>query len=152
MTTSVRRLFEFVTGLFAARAAEPPPAVFPLSEIPAFLVRAAEPPPAAPMPVPPDSTPAVPPTMSAFITRIRRDTALQAHFAQSPDSVLRKFGIDPTPFNLPDRLNDAQIQEFLNDRIAGAFPAQRPYDEQQPVPVLAVSNPVYGPPPSPRRP
>jgi hypothetical protein len=90
--------------------------------------------------------------MSAFIARIRQDTALRAHFAQSPDAVLRKFGIDPTPFNPLDRLNDAQIQEFLNDRTAGASPAQRPYDEQRPAPVLAVSNPVYGPPPSPRRP
>jgi hypothetical protein len=153
LTTSVRRLFEFVTGLFAARAAEPPPAVSALSEIPPFLVRAAEPPPAAPTPVPPDSTPAVTPTMSAFIARIRQDTALRARFAQSPGAVLREFGIDPTPFNLLNRLNDAQIQALLNDWTAGNFPAQRPYSEQQPPPVMAhVSYPVYGPPPSPRRP
>jgi hypothetical protein len=156
LTTSVRRLFEFVTGLFAARAAEPPPAASSLSEIPPFLVRAAEPPPAAPTPAEPaptDSTPAVTPTMSAFIARIRQDPALRARFAQSPGAVLREFGIDPTPFNLLNRLNDAQIQEFLNDWTAGNFAAQPPYGGQQPAPVLAqVSNPVYGPPPSLRRP
>jgi hypothetical protein len=156
LATSVGRLFDFVIGLFAARAAEPPAAAPAPAELPAMFVRAAEPPPAAPTPAEPPpaaSGPAVTPTMSAFIARIRQDAALRARFGRSPDAVLREFGIDPTPFSLLGRLNDAQIQELVNDWTAGVIPTQGPYGGQQSAPVLAqVSNPVYGPPPSLRRP
>jgi hypothetical protein len=153
LATSVGRLFDFVIGLFASRAAEPPAAAPVPAELPAMFVRSAEPPPAAPPPAEPPPAPAENPTMSAFIARIRQDAALRARFGRSPDAVLREFGIDPTPFSLLGRLNDAQIQELVNDWTAGTLPTQRSYAGQQSAPVLAqVSNPVYGPPPSLRRP
>jgi hypothetical protein len=118
-------LFKFVIGLFAALQGA------------ATWSRAAEPRPAA-------STPPETLTMSAFIARIRQDAALRARFAQSPRAVLREFGIDPSPINLPDRVTDAQIQRLLNDWTAGVdSPARSPNGGQQLAPAPA---PVYGPP------
>jgi hypothetical protein len=94
-------------------------------------------------------------TMSAFIARIRQDAALRARFAQSPRAVLREFGIDPPPINLPDQLTDAQIQRLLNDWTAGADPAVPPPGNRPPAPAPVYTPapaPVYGPPSTPRRP
>ena len=53
--------------------------------------------------------------MSAFIVRLRQDAALRARFSQDPRAVLREHGIDPAPFNLPDRLDEAQLERLLGD-------------------------------------
>ena len=86
-------------------------------------------------------------TLSAFAARVRQDTALRARFAQNPGAVLREFGIDPAPYNLPARLTDAQLDRFLADwsRDAGT---SRPVPPGPPGPPA----PVYGPPPGPAQP
>jgi hypothetical protein len=82
-------------------------------------------------------------TMAAFIARVRRDPQLRARFAQSPRTILREQGIDPAPFDLPDQLDDIQLERLLADwsRRAGP-PAVTP---PQPLPSPPVA--VYGPPP-----
>jgi hypothetical protein len=135
MATSVRTIVKFIVGVFATLPGT------------ANWSRAAEPRPAA-------STPAETLTMSAFIARIRQDSALRARFAESPRAVLREFGIDPPPINLPDRLTHVQMLQLLNDWTAGVDPPeQSPNAGRQSGPVV----PVYGPPPGlssqpPRRP
>jgi hypothetical protein len=84
-------------------------------------------------------------TLSAFIARVRGDGALRARFADNPRAVLRDYGIDPTPFNLPDRITRAQMDSLLDDlsrRTETAQPAPQPAPSQGPrTPVV-----IYGPP------
>jgi hypothetical protein len=89
-------------------------------------------------------------TMSAFICRVRQDAALRERFSQNPRAVLRDYGIDPSPYNLPDRLTQAQLDRLLSDWSRGAGPSGSP----PPSPDAARPSPpvvVYGPPPG-RRP
>jgi hypothetical protein len=83
-------------------------------------------------------------TLSAFVVRVRQDARLRARFARNPRTILDEFGIDPTPYNLSDRLTDAQLDRFLADwsRDAGAS-TPRPVPEPAP----PAPAPVYGPPP-----
>jgi hypothetical protein len=83
-------------------------------------------------------------TLSAFVARVRQDAALRARFAQNPRSVMRELGIDATPYDLSDRLTDAQLDRFLADwsRDPGA---STPRPEPKPAP--PTPTPVYGPPP-----
>jgi hypothetical protein len=87
-------------------------------------------------------------TLSAFVARVRQDATLRARFAQNSRNVLREFGIDPTPYDLSDRLTDAQLDRFLADwsREAGAS-SPRPL----PKPAPPAPAPVYGPPPGLRK-
>lgn len=87
-------------------------------------------------------------TMAAFIAQVRRDPQLRARFAQSPRAVLIEQGIDPGPFDLPDRLDEAQLERLLADwaRSAGS-PVVTPREPPRPAPSVAV----YGPPPGPPR-
>jgi hypothetical protein len=87
-------------------------------------------------------------TLSAFAARVRQDTALRARFAQNPGTVLREFGIDPAPYNLPAQLSDAQLDRFLADWSRDAGPS-RPVPPGPPGPGPAPPGPapVYGPPP-----
>lgn len=98
----------------------------------------------------PEAPPPRASTMAAFIARVRRDPQLRARFAQSPRAVLREQGIDPAPFDLPDRLDEAQVERLLSDlaRSAGspAVPQPQPPRPSEPPPVA-----VYGPPPGPPR-
>jgi hypothetical protein len=134
LAPSIRKLFKFVVGLFAALPGA------------ATSSRAAEPGAVA-------STPGETLTMSAFIARIRQDAALRARFAQSPRVVLREFGIDPPPINLPDRLTDDQIQRLLNDWTAGVDPPARPPPARPALDRLPTTSltptPAYGPPSTP---
>jgi hypothetical protein len=126
MATSVRTLFKFFLGVFAA-----------LSGIGNWS-RAAEPRPAA-------AGPAETLTMSTFISRIRQDEGLRARFADSPRAVLREFGIDPPPINLPDRINPVQMQGLLNNWAAGVEPAEPPPNPGR----FSAPAPIYGPPAGP---
>jgi hypothetical protein len=136
LVPSIRTLFKFVVGFFAAVPGA------------ATSTHAAESRAAA-------STPAETLTMSAFIARIRQDAALRARFAQNPRAVLREFGIDPPPINLPDKLTDDQIQRLLNDWTAGVDPPAPPPRDGRPKAVAPAiiygppATPVYGPPASP---
>ena len=88
-------------------------------------------------------------TMAAFIARLRHDRALRDRFAENPRSVLREHGIDPLPFALPERLDDAQLENLLADwsTRTGQAPAE-PRGAAEPKPRPPA--PVYGPPPGPR--
>ena len=131
MARSVGTLFKFVIGLFAvlqgmttlSRAEQARPVV---------------------------SSSAETLTMSAFIGRVRQDAVLRERFSQNPSGVLREYGIDPSPYNLPDRLTQAQLDRLLSDWLRGAGPSGSP----PPSPGAAQPSPpvvVYGPPPG-RRP
>jgi hypothetical protein len=88
------------------------------------------------------------PTLSSLIARLRHDAALRDRFADNPRAVLLDYGIDPTPYDLPDRISPAQMDRLLA-RFAQAPPAsepQTPPKQLQPRPPV----PVYGPPPGPR--
>ena len=135
MSASVRMLFKFVVGFFAALQG----AAVSTS---AQEIRAAN--------VPQSQTL----TMAAFIARLRQDPTLRAHFSQNPVAVLREHGIDPTPFHLADRLDQAQLEHLLADWAVGAGLR---FDVAQLSPQPRESAPtsppavVYGPPPGPPR-
>jgi hypothetical protein len=98
-------------------------------------------------------------TLSTFIARMRRDPVLRSRFADNPRGVLLAYGIDPSPYDLPDRMTSAQI-----DRLLAQF-AQAPAAPEPPKPPDRSAEPpsasppppsppsvVYGPPPSPQPP
>jgi hypothetical protein len=86
-------------------------------------------------------------TLSAFIARVRQDEALRARFARDPQATLHAFGIDPAPYDLPDRLSDAQLDRLLADWVRGrGRPAPAPKLEKAP----SAPAVVYGPAPGPR--
>lgn len=88
-------------------------------------------------------------TLSAFISRVRGDGALRARFADNPSAVLREYGIDPTPFNLPDRITQAQMDSLLDD-LSRRAPPQTAQPPELPVPRPPAV--IYGPPAGMRRP
>ena len=96
------------------------------------------------------------PTLSSLIGWLRRSAALRSRFADNPRAVLLEYGIDPTPYNLPDRMSSAQM-----DRLLAQF-ARVPTSPELPPPPTpppgpptpppqppGPPTPVYGPPPSP---
>jgi hypothetical protein len=113
-------------------------------------------------------------TMSEFIARLRQDPALRAQFRRNSRAVLREAGIDPTPFDLADQLDEKVLARLLANWAADASarpqlaqastqpptppavvygpppsPPRRPPSDQQATPPPAPSAPVYGPPPAP---
>ena len=133
MATSARTLFKFVIGLLAAFQGA------------ATASRAQQ----ARLEAPSQAETL---TMSAFIARVRQDAVLRERFSQNPSGVLREYGIDPSPYNLPDRLTQAQLDRLLSDWSRGAGPS----GSSPPLPSPGAAQPsppvvVYGPPPG-RRP
>ena len=92
-------------------------------------------------------------TMSEFIARLRQDPALRAQFRRNSRAVLREAGIDPTPFNLPDQLDEQVLARLLANWAAGASARPQPQlaqaSTQSPTPPAVVYGPPPGPPPSP---
>jgi hypothetical protein len=88
-------------------------------------------------------------TLSGLIARIRRSEALRSRFIDNPRAVLLEYGIDPTPYNLPDRLTSAQIDRLLAQFAQASTPVEPP---APPTPTPGPPAPVYGPPPGPPRP
>jgi hypothetical protein len=88
-------------------------------------------------------------TVPAFFARVRQDASLRARFSRNPRAVLREHGIDPAPFDVPDRLDEAQLQRLLSDWGGGTGGSQA---APAPQPAPSPSVPVYGPPPGLRRP
>jgi hypothetical protein len=130
MATSVRALIKILIGMFAALQGTVVPS-------------AAE-----------QARPDAPPrseasTMSAFIARLRQDAELRARFSQNPRAVMREHGIDPTPFNLPDRMDAAQVERLLSDLAGRAGPESS--EPRRPDARPSIPAPVYGPPPGPPR-
>ena len=131
VATSVRTLLKFLVGLFAAlqaattlsRAEHSRPGVAPGSEAS---------------------------TISAFMAQLRQNAELRARFSRNPRAVLSQNGIDPAPYNLPERMNEADLQRLLSDRtrrLAEGTPNPPAPETGQP---QAPPAPVYGPPPGPR--
>ena len=95
--------------------------------------------------------PTTPLTMSAFIAWVRTNAELRARFADNPRVVLRENGIDPTPYNLPDKISPQQMDSLLDDLSRStrqASPAPDSGGTSSPSPAVAV----YGPPAGMRRP
>jgi len=115
-------------------------------------------------------------TLAAFIRNLREDPKLQDGFAQNPQKALLEAGIDPTAFDLPDRLNDAQIDRYLSSWSTILLLARNPTPPPPskagqdsppppappenrasspkppgPPPVAPPATPVYGPPPGLRK-
>lgn len=132
MAAPVRTLFKFILGFFATLSGT------------GHWSRAAEPRPAA-------SGPAETLTMSAFISRIRQDEILRARFAANPRAVLREYGIDPPPINLPNQITPVQMQGLLDNWAAGVDIAEPPPNPGRLVAPAVIYGPPAGPPP-PRRP
>lgn len=90
-------------------------------------------------------------TMSEFIARLRQDPALRAQFRQNSRAVLREAGIDPSPFNLPDQLDEKVLARLLANWAADASARTQlaQASTQSPTPPAVVYGPPPGPPPSP---
>ncbi len=87
-------------------------------------------------------------TLSNFIARMRSSAALRSGFADNPRAVLLEYGIDPTPYCLPDRMSSAQMDRLLAQFAQAATPSEPPNPPTQPPGPPA---PVYGPPPGPSK-
>jgi hypothetical protein len=97
-----------------------------------------------------------PGTMAALIAKLRSDLLLRGRFLENPGGVMREQGIDPTPFRLPERLTQEQLDRLLADwsRQAGPQQAPKPTSPQGPTPASPQPQPpavVYGPPAGPPR-
>jgi hypothetical protein len=86
-------------------------------------------------------------TMSAFLARVRSDSQLRARFAENPRALLREYGIDPAPYNLPERVSEAQMERLLADLDRAARAPLGPVPDAQ----RTSPAPVYGAPPGLRK-
>jgi hypothetical protein len=89
-------------------------------------------------------------TMSQLIARLRQDARLCRRFADDPRAVLIECGIDPAPYNLPDRMSSAQMDRLLAQLAQAPAPPDPETPPTRPKP--APPAPVYGPPPRPPQP
>ena len=85
-------------------------------------------------------------TLSDLIRRLRHGAVLRDRFAENPRAVFLEFGIDPTPYNLPDRMNAAQMDRLLTRFAQVSTPTEPP---TAPTPRPEPPAVVYGPPPRP---
>jgi hypothetical protein len=88
-------------------------------------------------------------SMAALIAKLRSDPSLRARFLGGPSAVMREEGIDPTPYSLPSRLTQAQLDRLLADwpRTDGQAQASTPRVAQSsPAPPAVVYGPPAGPP------
>ena len=63
------------------------------------------------------------PPLGKLIGQLREDAALRARFSLNPRSVFEERGIDPTPYDLPDRLDGDDVDRFLSDWTGARGPA-----------------------------
>jgi hypothetical protein len=108
------------------------------------------------------------PPLGKLIGQLRQDPALRARFSLDPRSVFEETGIDPTPYDLPDRLDENDVDRFLSNWTgargpsAGSHPAAavtRVSEDQSGSPHASGNEPkilaspsapvaaIYGPPP-----
>lgn len=106
-------------------------------------------------------------TLSNLLAHARHNAALRDRFAEDPRAVLLEHGIDPKPYNLPDRMSSLQMKRLIAQFAQGPDPIEppppsppppasvrvpRPAPPTPPSPELAPAPaPVYGPPPGPRK-
>jgi hypothetical protein len=76
------------------------------------------------------------PPLGKLIGQLRQDAALRARFSLDPRSVFEETGIDPTPYDLPDRLDGDDVDRFLSNWTGARGPSAGSY------PAAAVT-PVY---------
>jgi hypothetical protein len=63
------------------------------------------------------------PPLGKLIGQLRGDAALRARFSLNPRSVFEETGIDPTPYDLPDRLEKDDVDRFLSNWTGASGPA-----------------------------
>jgi hypothetical protein len=63
------------------------------------------------------------PPLGKLIGQLREDAALRARFSLNPRSVLEERGIDPAPYDLPDRLGGDDVDRFLSNWTGARGPA-----------------------------
>lgn len=63
------------------------------------------------------------PPLGKLIGQLREDAALRARFSLNPRSVFEERGIDPAPYDLPDRLDGDDIDRFLSNWTGATGPA-----------------------------
>jgi hypothetical protein len=63
------------------------------------------------------------PPLGKLIGQLREDAALRARFSLNPRSVFEERGIDPTPYDLPDRLDGDDVDRFLSNWTGARGPA-----------------------------
>ena len=106
-------------------------------------------------------------TLSNLLAHARHNAALRDRLAEDPRAVLLEYGIDPKPYNLPDRMSFLQMNRLIAQFAQGPDPNEPPMpltpSPGPPTPVSVprpapptppvcapVQTPVYGPPPRPR--
>jgi hypothetical protein len=135
MAVSTHRLFQLIVGFFAALQGGPATAA---TEPPRPHVR--------PQVMPHGETLGMP----AFIARLRQDAALRARFVRDPRTVLREHGVDPSPFQVTDRLDETKLEALLmawSAATRGRFNLAQATPQAPAAP--ALSPVVYGSPPRP---
>jgi hypothetical protein len=63
------------------------------------------------------------PPLGKLIGQLREDAALRARFSLNPRSVFEERGIDPDPYDLPDRLDADDVDRFLSNWTGARGPA-----------------------------
>lgn len=63
------------------------------------------------------------PPLGKLIGQLRQDAALRARFSLDPRSVFEETGIDPTPYDLPDRLDENDVDRFLSNWTGARGPS-----------------------------
>jgi hypothetical protein len=63
------------------------------------------------------------PPLGKLIGQLRKDAELRARFSLNPRSVFEERGIDPAPYDLPDRLDGDDVDRFLSNWTGARGPA-----------------------------
>jgi hypothetical protein len=63
------------------------------------------------------------PPLTKLFGQLRKDAALRARFSLDPRSVFEETGIDPTPYDLPDRLDEDDVDRFLSNWTGARGPS-----------------------------
>jgi hypothetical protein len=63
------------------------------------------------------------PPLGKLIGQLRKDAELRARFSLNPRSVFEERGIDPIPYDLPDRLDRDDVDRFLSNWTGARGPA-----------------------------
>jgi hypothetical protein len=93
------------------------------------------------------------PPLGKLISQLREDAALRARFSLDPRSVFEEKGIDPTPYDLPDRFDGDDVDRFLSNWTGARGPTAgsratdaAPVNEQLEKPVSQLSTATPGDP------
>src|SRR3984885_1780313 len=63
------------------------------------------------------------PPLAKLIGQLRKDAALRVRFSLDPRAVFEETGIDPTPYDLPERLDENDVDRFLSNWTGARGPS-----------------------------